>query len=87
MQERLKIGACHTKLTRQISMTETNPGMQERSFSENSFPVQVRVSSPMENTGGKVGWLPQGSKLSDFLNRIFFCICILLFEYICYIII
>ena len=68
----LRLVPCHTKLTRQISLTKTNTGMQERSFSVTPSLSIVIANYTVENIGGKVGWLPQGSNLSDLKKSDFF---------------
>jgi hypothetical protein len=74
--------------------TKTNTGMRERSFSGTPYLsividryLSLIASYIVENNGGKVGWLPQGSKLIRFGKIGFFCICGILFELECYIII
>jgi len=65
MLERFEIGACHTKMTRQISMTKTNPGMHERSFSETPslFFGKRAAKGKFWRKRRYVDLVPQGSKI------------------------
>jgi hypothetical protein len=69
-----------------ISLTKTNTGMRERSFSGTPYLsimidryLSLIASYIVENNGGKVGWLPQGSKLIRFGKIGFFFVFVVYF--------